>query len=63
MWALKRKYRRRFDRRQSLIKAKEAHPDFAERYANMDFKLPEPPRLPSGTLTGGGTGTLTGRGK
>ena len=45
-----RKYRKRFDRRQSLIKAKEAHPPFAERYANIDFSLPSTPRLHSGII-------------
>ena len=56
---IKRKYRKRFDRRQSLIKAKEAHPPFAERYANIDFSLPSPPRLPGGVeIIPGGNVTI-----
>ncbi len=56
-------YRKRFDKRQSLIKASDVYMPFRERLSNIDFLLPAPPRLPDFLLDTRGRPVLDTKGR
>jgi hypothetical protein len=59
---IKHLYIKRFEKYQIMKNVAKQYEPFLQRMSNIDFSLPEPPRLPSVTIIGGGNVSIGGGG-